>query len=317
VNVTGIAPSADDAAMSASSLPPGSSPAAPQASAGCGLVPLSAQAFAMWDESGEIRLFDQSTGASRALAWKADPQWRLSGLAPHPKFAENKLLYLVEAPASRDPVLRLSRYREVGGVLGERAVLLETRVGSTFDRTSASFESDGYLYVALLSSAPPPVDGHTRRNEPVLLRVTDGGLPAPGNRPGSVFGPISAPTPIAVAWAIGSGAPWVLTRVSADAYTVTQLGQPEAAENRLYPASVPVAMQVEGVGNQQLLYITGSRGDVRRLAGDGMGWSMKDGFRLFDNVRSIRDALVLGDGEVAACGPVNGSGYGVWRVRIP
>ena len=76
-------------------------------------------------------------------------------------------------------------------------------------------------------------------------------------------------------------------------------------------------MQVARLGDQQVLYITGTRGDVRRLARDGAGWTVRDGFRLFDNGRSLRDALVLGDEDVAACGPVNGSRYGVWRVRLP
>ena len=210
VNVTGIVPSAGDVAMSASSLPPGSSHAETRTSAGCGLAALSPQEFAMWDETGVIRAFDQRSGASRALTWKTDQQWTISGMAAHPRFAENKFLYLVEMAASRDPVLRLSRYREVGGVLGERAVLLETRLNVTFDRTSASFRPDGNLYLALLSSTSPLVDAQGHGSEQFLLRVTDSGLPAPGNQPGSVFAPMSAPLPVAVAWPIGDGAPWIL-----------------------------------------------------------------------------------------------------------
>ena len=79
----------------------------------------------MWGDDGTIRTMDEHSGTAGTLAWKTDdPAWMLSGIAPHPKFAENHLMYLVEISASVG-ALRLSRYREIGGVLGERAVLLQ------------------------------------------------------------------------------------------------------------------------------------------------------------------------------------------------
>ena len=58
-------------------------------------------------------------------------------------------MYLVEISASVG-ALRLSRYREIGGVLGERAVLLQLPLDSIPARTSVGFAPDGYLYVGLL-----------------------------------------------------------------------------------------------------------------------------------------------------------------------
>ena len=250
--------------------------------------------------------------------WKADPQWTLSGLAPHPKFAENKLLYLVETPASRDSMLRLSRYREVGGVLGERAVLLETRVELDIRSNVGFFESDGYLSVALLSSAPPPIDDRHPSQRTISPSRHRRRFAAPGNPTGFRVWPISAPTPMrwhgqAVTARRGYSRGCRRDCVHGDA--ARPAGRPTRTVCIRRPCRSPCRSR--GSGNQQVLYITGSRGDVRRLARDGTGWSVRDGFRLFDNARSIRDALVLSDGEVAACGPVNGSGYGVWRVRLP
>ena len=82
---------------------------------------------------GVIRLFDNAPVSP--LRWRGRPirngrsaAWRRIRTSH-----ENQLLYLVETRCLRDPMLRLSRYREVGGVLGERAVLLESRLSATFD----------------------------------------------------------------------------------------------------------------------------------------------------------------------------------------
>ena len=48
-----------------------------------------------------------------------------------------------------------------------------------------------------------------------------------------------------------------------------------------------------------------------------MGWTLREGFRLFDDVRAVRDAIVLTNGDVAACGSVGGTHYGIWRTRLP
>jgi hypothetical protein len=98
---------------------------------------------------------------------------------------------------------------------------------------------------------------------------------------------------------------------------VSQPGQPQAVEHRLYPASIPIAMQIVVTDNQQTLFVTGNHGDVRRLGRNETGWWIRDGFRLSETARAVGDALVLGTGEIAACGRVDGSGYGIWRVRLP
>src|SRR4029078_3144708 len=124
---------------------------------------------------------------------------------------------------------------------------------------------------------------------------------------GSLFAPFSAPRPAAMAWAPDSSIPWMLTRVSPDAYSVSQLGQHQAIEDHVYPSSAPIAMQIATIEKQQALFVTGLHGDVRRLGRANGGWSVPDGFRLSDTTRPVRDALVLSTGEMAAPGPVAGA----------
>jgi hypothetical protein len=273
----------------------------------------------MWDETGAIREVERVSGASRVLTWqRSEPdQWRLSGLSAHPTFTKTGWLYIVEMAATGNPALRLSRYRQVGDVLGERAVLLQTPLDTKPARTFAAFGPDGYLYVALLSSASTPLPSTGATRSRFLIRVSETGVSAPGDQAGTVFAAATAENPVAVAFAPDSAVPWVLTRLSDDGYLVTRLGDEPAVQDRLNSGSAPVSMQVTQSGAQQFLYITGTRGDVRQLSRGAVGWTLRDGFRLFNGSEALGDALVLDGGEIAACGRFDGSSYGVWRGRLP
>jgi hypothetical protein len=316
VNVTGLSPGAG-LVSGTSSTPmesPSSNPA--QKSGGCGLTLLSPQEVLMWADDGTIRAVDEHSGTSRTLSWKTDdPGWTLSGLTPHPKFGENRLMYLVELSASAG-ALRLSRYREVGGVLGERAVLLQLPLDSMPARTSVGFAPDGYLYVGLLASARKETSG-AKGDTRFLVRVTDAGLPAPGDAAGSPFANVQGPRPLALAWAADGRAPWLLTQLPDGGYAISRLGESASAAHRLESASVPVAMQIADAKRPQDLYITGSQGDVRVLTHHDTGWTLREGFRLFEDVRAVRDALILPNSDIAACGSIGGTHYGIWRTRLP
>ena len=142
-------------------------------------------------------------------------------------------------------------------------------------RTSASFGPDGYLSIGLLSSG----QGQNRIGiDRFLLRLTDAGTAAPGNLNGSPFANLSGPAPVALARDTDGGAPMGPDAASGPRLRVTRLGEPTSKGDRLDPASAPVAMQIGMTSHQQVLYITGTRGDVRRLARDRAGWSLRDGF---------------------------------------
>ena len=79
----------------------------------------------------------------------------LMGIALHPDFAQNQLVYLVyTATGPGGGVNRVVRYREVGGTLGERAVLIDNIPAATIhDGGRIKFGPDRMLYVTMGDAA--------------------------------------------------------------------------------------------------------------------------------------------------------------------
>jgi len=118
------------------------------------------------------------------------------GLALHPSFGANRLVYLVyTASGAAGPTARLVRYREVGNALGEAAVLLDdVPAANVHNGARVRFGPDGALYVvwdnynvtsaqhgegddegggdANRAAAPAGVDN---RSQVLLAKSTDGG----------------------------------------------------------------------------------------------------------------------------------------------
>lgn len=107
----------------------------------------------------------------------------LLSLALDPDFNRTHLVYVVHTAAARDgsvaPVFRLSRYREVDGRLGERAILLDG-VPARSDAPSAfvRFGTDGKLYVAFDDGGDARnVDAAASLNGKLLRLNADGTTP--------------------------------------------------------------------------------------------------------------------------------------------
>jgi len=104
------------------------------------------------ERPGRVRIFDLSTSTSE-LALTLDDVSRqgeagLLGLALAPDFAASRLVYLYyTAVTGNTAANRIVRYREVGGRLGERAVLLDNiPAGTIHDGGRLRFGPDGLLY---------------------------------------------------------------------------------------------------------------------------------------------------------------------------
>jgi glucose/arabinose dehydrogenase len=104
------------------------------------------------ERPGRVRIFDLTTTASE-LALTLDDVFRqgeagLLGLALAPDFAATRLVFLYyTAAAGNGAVNRIVRYREVGGRLGERAVILDDIPAATIhDGGRLRFGPDGLLY---------------------------------------------------------------------------------------------------------------------------------------------------------------------------
>ncbi len=177
------------------------------------------------DADGRVRMVhpgqeedrDPALEARMLTAWQpVGPM----GIASHPDFAENRLVYVsVLEPDPRGAMrLRVLRLREVGDTLGEPATLFEAPVAAGAPQTAdveslaqsgprMAFGPDRLLYVML----PPGVEFV---NEPAastprasMLRLTDEGR-------ASSAPPLTGITasPLAFAWHQTSGALWVMFR---------------------------------------------------------------------------------------------------------
>jgi glucose/arabinose dehydrogenase len=111
---------------------------------------------------------------------------RILSIALHPDFAANRFVYVLHGTTGRggESVFRLSRYREVGGALGERSVLLdEIPHASRAGGGSVRFGADGRLYVALDDGDDPARVGSAGTYNGKVLRLTDDGS-TPDDPPG-------------------------------------------------------------------------------------------------------------------------------------
>lgn len=105
------------------------------------------------ERPGRLRVIENSKLNPTPLAALTDVEAKsesgLMGLALHPKFAENHLLYLAYAyDASGGTAVRVVRYRETGTALADRMVLIEGIPAAQFHAgTRLRFGPDGMLYI--------------------------------------------------------------------------------------------------------------------------------------------------------------------------
>jgi glucose/arabinose dehydrogenase len=106
------------------------------------------------------------------------------GLALHPSFASNRLLYLAYTAVGEDgAVARLVRYREVAGTLGEAAVLLDDVPAANIHNGSrVRFGPDGRLYLTFGDAAAPSRAQDLASLNGKILRLADDGT-TPGDNP--------------------------------------------------------------------------------------------------------------------------------------
>ena len=109
------------------------------------------------------------------------------GLALHPSFGANRLVYLVyTASGAAGPTARLLRYREVGNALGEAAVLLDdVPAANVHNGARVRFGPDGALYVTFGDVAAPSHAQDLGSLNGKILRLADDGTTPAGNPYGS------------------------------------------------------------------------------------------------------------------------------------
>jgi glucose/arabinose dehydrogenase len=151
----------------------------------------------------------------------------LLGLSVHPDFERTRFVYSLYTTAGRDgaPRFRLSRFRESGGRLGERVVLLDDVAAGGSPAGSVGFGPDGNLYVALDDGGDAGQAGQAAAYSGKVLRLNADGT-TPADQPaGSPVYAAAARTPRAFDWHPVTGALWILDGSGAEAQELRVLGR--------------------------------------------------------------------------------------------
>jgi glucose/arabinose dehydrogenase len=166
------------------------------------------------ERPGRVRIVNLATGGSE-LALTLDDVFAqgeagLLGLALDPAFAQSRLVYLHHtARSGSGSVNRLVRYREVGGRLGERTVLLDGIPASTIhDGGRVRFGPDGLLYVTTGDAATTSLAQDAASLAGKILRIRSDGSSAPGNRFGSPVYTLGHRNPQGLDWHPTTGELW-------------------------------------------------------------------------------------------------------------
>jgi glucose/arabinose dehydrogenase len=136
----------------------------------------------------------------------------LLGIAVHPDFASNRFVFLAYTArlAGGGRELRVVRYREVGGTLGEPAVILDrVAAADIHDGARVKFGPDGKLYVTMGDVANPSTAQDLGTLTGKILRINDDGtVPADNPFAGSPIYSYGHRNPQGLDWHPVTGEPW-------------------------------------------------------------------------------------------------------------
>jgi glucose/arabinose dehydrogenase len=181
------------------------------------------------ERAGRIRLVDDQRllAAPALMPDEISADGGLLALALDPDFARTRHVFtLSTAPSRRGTVFRLARYRELRGVLAQRAILLETAAPAA-PAGALRVGPDGKLYLAL---GPATTDDPGAYVGKVLRLNIDG--TAPRDRRAAM--PIAADrliAPRALAWQPGGGTLWIADGDGRDDW-ITGVGAADSAPPR-------------------------------------------------------------------------------------
>ncbi len=130
-------------------------------------------------------------------------------LALDPAFERTHYVYVVYATSGAErPVYRLVRFREIGGVLGERAVLVNELAAATASPAAAlRFAADGRLLLALGNSGAASASSFDGK----LLRLEASGA-TPRDQNGTPVVVAGVQQPAGMAWDAARSSVWLMDR---------------------------------------------------------------------------------------------------------
>jgi hypothetical protein len=239
----------------------------------------------------------------------------LSSIAVDPQFTENRTVFMTEIQSNGEgPKIRLSRYRDVADVLGERAVLLEAPLSTPPSRTALTVGADKLLHIALLVS-PDSEPSHAEHL--FVIRVDENGRVPPDNPGASMFDRPTASAPVAVAWNGNAREPWVVEEIRRGRYLVKPAMLELRERHNFDSAGPPAAIQLVDKDGKPRLFSVDRNGEILTMDLVDGEWAIRGRTPLVTGLQSVQDFLMFGDGEVFVCGSTGAGGYGIWRGRPP
>jgi glucose/arabinose dehydrogenase len=138
------------------------------------------------ERPGRVRVFEQGRLRPEPLAVIEDVETRsesgLMGLALHPRFGENRLLYLAYAYEQNGVKVRVVRFRETGDALADRRLIIEDIPAAQYHAgTRLRFGPDGKLYVTTGDAAQRQLAQRLDSLAGKTLRLNDDGTVPPDN----------------------------------------------------------------------------------------------------------------------------------------
>ena len=166
------------------------------------------------ERPGRVLAINLTTGAfdtSPIPGVFASGEAGLLGLALDPQFAQTHLVYLYYSAqvANNSGVNRIVRYREVNGILGERAVLVDNIPASSIhDGGRLKFGPDGLLYATTGDASTQGLAQDISSLAGKILRFNRDGSAAAGNQFSSLVFTYGHRNPQGIAWHPSTGAMW-------------------------------------------------------------------------------------------------------------